>query len=124
MGFFDKVTGKEKRIRLINQEETAGLKDKQKSVKEELVFRHGGVRSVLQGEFVELRTKQREERTLLASRIMEFRQSQDRDVKRKSSLSQTFEKSAQKSDGNRGVDKKETRRTSRRNRTRDRSRDL
>ena len=50
MGFFDKVTGKEKRIRLINQKETARLKDKQKTTREELVFRHGGSRSVLQDE--------------------------------------------------------------------------
>ena len=33
MGFFDKVTGREKRIRLINQKETAKLRQKQKTAR-------------------------------------------------------------------------------------------
>ena len=79
MGFFDKVTGKEKRVRLINQKETAILKQKQKTTREELVFRHGGSRSVLQDEFKQVRGNQYGERTLLAKRIHEFRQSQERE---------------------------------------------
>ena len=79
MGFFDKVTGTEKRVRLINQKETAILKQKQKKAKEELVFRHGGKRSVLQDEFKQVRDKQLQERMLLAKRIHEFRQVQGRE---------------------------------------------
>jgi hypothetical protein len=90
MGFFDKVTGKEKKIRLINQKETENLKQKQKTAREELVFRHGGARSVLQGEFKQVRDKQQDERTLLAKRIYEFRQVQERE--RKNSISPTFDR--------------------------------
>jgi len=81
MGFFDKVTGREKRIRLINQKETANLRQKQKEARQELVFRHGGVRSVLQDELKQVRGNQRGERTLLAKRIHEYRQMQDRERK-------------------------------------------
>lgn len=81
MGFFDKVTGREKRIRLINQKETAKLRQKQKQARQELVFRHGDVRAVLQGEFKQVRGKQRDERTLLAKRIHEYRSMQERERK-------------------------------------------
>ncbi|MCU7846936.1 MAG: relaxase/mobilization nuclease domain-containing protein [Candidatus Thiodiazotropha sp. (ex Lucinoma kastoroae)] len=76
MGFFDKVTGREKRIRLINQKETAKLKQKQKQARQELVFSHGEVRAGLQDEFKQVRNKQFGERTLLAKRIHEYRQVQ------------------------------------------------
>ncbi|MBL4852093.1 MAG: hypothetical protein JKY90_07425 [Gammaproteobacteria bacterium] len=81
MGFFDKVTGREKRVRLINQKETVFLRQKQKKAKEELVFRHGDVRSVLQDEFKQVRGNQLGERTLLAKRIHEYRQMQERERK-------------------------------------------
>ena len=100
MGFFDKVTGREKRIRLINQKETANLKQKQKTAREELVFRHGGVRSVLQGEFKQVRDKQQQERTLLAKRIHEFRQMKDRE--RKNSLRSTFDRAGHDKSQDRG----------------------
>ncbi|MBL4583618.1 MAG: hypothetical protein JKX83_03275 [Pseudomonadales bacterium] len=120
MGFFDKVTGREKRIRLINQKETASLKDKQKTAKEELVFRHGGVRSVLQGEFTQVRGKQQDERTLLAKRIHEFRQIQERE--RKNSIRPTFDRAGhdKSHDRSRNTDRNRTRSTKRATRTRER----
>ncbi|MBL4743980.1 MAG: hypothetical protein JKX87_05005 [Cycloclasticus sp.] len=97
MGFFDKVTGREKRVRLINQKETAILKQKQKEARQELVFRHGGTRSVLQDEFKQVRSNQRGERTLLAKRIHEYRQSQERERKHSESRSirTTFDRAKQ-----------------------------
>ena len=82
MGFFDKVTGRERRIRLINQEETAKLRQKQKLVRQELVFRHGEARSVLQDEFKQVRGAQQQERMLLAKRIHEYRGMQEREQQR------------------------------------------
>ena len=62
-----------------NQKETANLRQKQKQARQELVFRHGDVRAVLQDEFKQVRGKQRDERTLLAKRIHEYRSMQDRE---------------------------------------------
>ena len=74
---------------MINQKETATLIQKQKEVREGMVFRHGGSRSILQGEFTQVRDKQQGERTLLAKRIHEFRQMQEREQKR--SIRPTFD---------------------------------
>lgn len=120
MGFFDKVTGREKHIRLINQKETAKLRQKQKTAKEELVFRHGGVRTKLQGEFKQVRGKQQDERTLLAKRIHEFRQMQERE--RKNSIRPTFDRAGQDQGHSRTnrSERTRTRSSKRATRTRDR----
>ncbi len=120
MGFFDKVTGKEKRIRLINQKETANLKQKQKTVREKLVFRHGGARSGLQDEFKQVRDKQQSERTLLAKRIHEFRQVQERE--RTNSIRPTFDRAGhdKSQSRNKHLDSSRTRSSKRATRTRER----
>jgi len=120
MGFFDKVTGREKRVRLINQKETAILKQKQKTAKEELVFRHGGKRSVLQDEFKQVRGNQQDERTLLAKRIHEFRQMQEREQRR--SIRPTFESAGhdKSQSGNKQSERTKTRSSKRTTRTRER----
>jgi len=97
MGFFDKVTGREKRIRLINQKETAKLRQQQRLARQELVFRHGEVRSVLQDKFKQVRTKQQDERTSLAKRIHEYRGMQDRETRQgeNRSMRPDFDRAAQ-----------------------------
>lgn len=124
MGFFDKVTGKEKRVRLINQKETAILKQKQKTTREELVFRHGGSRSVLQDEFKQVRGNHQDERTLLAKRIHEFRQMQDRESRHGEyrSIRPTFDRAGhdKSSGGNTNSDRTRTRSPKRAARTRER----
>jgi len=124
MGFFDKVTGKEKRVRLINQKETAILKQKQKTTREELVFRHGGSRSVLQDEFKQVRGNQQDERTLLAKRIHELRQVQDRESKHGEhrSIRPTFDRAGhdKSQSGNTNSDHARTRSSKRTTRTRER----
>lgn len=107
MGFFDKVTGKEKRIRLINRQETANLRQKQKEARQGLVFRHGGTRSVLQDEFKQVRGKQQDERTLLAKRIHEYRSMQEREQTR--SIRTTFDRATQGNSQNRDKRSERTR---------------
>ncbi len=124
MGFFDKVTGREKRVRLINQKETAILKQKQKTTREELVFRHGGSRSVLQDEFKQVRGNQQDERTLLAKRIHEYRQVQDRESKHGEhrSIRPTFDRAVhdKSQSGNTNSDHTRARSSKRTTRTRER----
>ncbi len=124
MGFFDKVTGREKRIRLINQKETANLRQKQKQARQELVFRHDGSRSVLQDEFKQVRGKQQDERTLLAKRIHEFRQMQDRERKHseKRSAHPAFDRATQANSQTREKRSERTRTRSSKRTTRTRNR--
>ncbi len=95
MGFFDKVTGKERRLRLINQKETAQLKQKQKEAREAMIFRQNRDRTELQKEFKQVRGKQQQERILLAKRIHEFRQVQAREQVRKQSIRPAFDRGKQ-----------------------------
>lgn len=90
-GFFDKVTGNEKRVRLVNRKETVKLKQKQTETRQMIIFRHNRDRSELQREIVKMRDSQRQERMLLAKRIHEFRQEHDQE--RKKSISREFERS-------------------------------
>jgi len=77
MGFFDKVTGKEKRLRLINKKEVTKVKRQQSNSRQNLVFRHNMERSELQGQIEQVREKQQEERKELALRIHEMRNSRE-----------------------------------------------
>ncbi len=124
MGFFDKVAGREKRVRLINQKETAILKQKQKTTREELVFRHGGSRSVLQDEFKQVRGNQQDERTLLAKRIHELRQMQDRESKhgQHRSIRSTFDRAGHDKSQSKNTNSEHTRTRSSKRTTRTRER--
>lgn len=104
--------------------ETASLKGKQKTAREELVFRHGGVRSVLQDEFKQVRGNHQDERTLLAKRIHELRQIQDRERKHGEhrSIRPTFDRAGhdKSQSGNVNSDRTRTRSSKRSTRTRER----
>ena len=104
MGIFDKISGKERRLRLINRNETARLKRKQKESRQLMIFRHNQERADLQKRFKQMHERQRQERFQLAGRIFEFRQIQVRNRERKQSISRKFErasssKSPEKSQG-------------------------
>ena len=91
MGLFDKVTGKERRMRLVGRKRLLELKRQQLESRQMMIFRHNRDRAELQKPIVELREKHREQRQDLAKRILELR-SQNREQSR-GSLSHTFERS-------------------------------
>ena len=75
-GIFDRVSGRHKRLTLINRKKGELLKARQMESRERLIFRQNRERSELQKSIVALRHQQRQERTLLAKRVHEFRQSE------------------------------------------------
>lgn len=80
-GLWDKVTGKEKCLRLINKKETRKVKKQQTESRQKIIFRHNTERSELQKEIKGVRQRQQEERKQLALRIHQMRnleQGQDR----------------------------------------------
>ncbi len=79
--FFDKVTGKEKRIRLVNQKENVLLKRKQKESRQMMIFRHNQERAELQKEIKQIRVEHRKERMDLARQIYQLRQTQEQRLK-------------------------------------------
>tara|TARA_R110002110_G_scaffold415030_2_gene647550 strand:- start:782 stop:2140 length:1359 start_codon:yes stop_codon:yes gene_type:complete len=81
-GIFDKVSGRNRRVRLINQKETMMLKQRQQDSREKMIFRHNLERSRLQEQFRKLRDRQTLERSRLAERILWLKQSKDRDAER------------------------------------------
>lgn len=81
-GLFDKISGKQRRLRLVNRKEAARLKCKQKESRQLRIFRHNQERSDLQKLFKQMHERQRQERSQLAGRIFEFRQIQDRNRER------------------------------------------
>jgi|TARA_B110001469_G_C9406625_1_gene208511 hypothetical protein len=81
-GPFDRVSGRHKRLTLINKKKGCLLKARQVESREKLIFRQNRERSELQKGIIALRHKQREETTLMAKRIHEFRQSETLRVKR------------------------------------------
>ncbi|MDA9560119.1 hypothetical protein N9R59_04120 [Porticoccaceae bacterium] len=119
-GFSDKVTGKEKRVRLVNRKEVVTLKRRQTETRQMMIFRHNRDRGELQREISKIRASQRQERVLLAKRIHEFRQVQGRDQERKASISREFERSnnEQKAARSTDIDKARITRRKRKPRTR------
>ena len=81
-GLFDKISGKQRRLRLVNRKEAARLKCKHKESRQLMIFRHNQERSDLQKLFKQMHERQRQERSQLAGRIFEFRQIQDRNRER------------------------------------------
>ena len=76
MGLFDKVTGRGRRLHLINKKIIGKIKIKQVESRKKIVFRHNKERCTLQSEIIALRTRQREERKLLAKHIFQMRKSE------------------------------------------------
>lgn len=81
MGLFDKVTGKERRLRLIGRKALLKLKGQQSESRQKLIFRHNADRAELQKPIVELRETHLAQRQELAKRILELR-SQNREQSR------------------------------------------
>lgn len=75
-GFFDKVTGRERKVKLVNRKETKRIKKQQKESRQMMIFRQNRDRRALQEEMLTMRGSQRKEREQLAKRIYEFRQVQ------------------------------------------------
>ena len=73
---FDKIIGRERTVRRINQKETEKLRRKQRKSRQLLILRQNRERRELQSEIVELREKHQQERRELAKRIYEIRQAQ------------------------------------------------
>ncbi len=89
MGLFDKVTGRAKRLHLINKKIIGQVKRKQVESRKRIVFRHNLERRVLQRDIIALRTRQHEERKLLAKRIHQMRKSER--VQNREELSRDFD---------------------------------
>ena len=100
-GLFDKVSGRRKRVTLINQKEGELLKKRQKKVREELIERHLKERTVLQKPILQLCETQRNERAQLAKRVQWLRTSQDRrqEKTRNSRLGREFDRVVKSSTG-------------------------
>ncbi|MGI1678754.1 MAG: relaxase/mobilization nuclease domain-containing protein [Cellvibrionaceae bacterium] len=87
-GIFDRVSGRHKRLTLINRKKGELLKARQMESREKLIFRQNRERSELQKSIVALRHQHRQERTLLAKRVHEYRQSEVQRVRRSTDLDQ------------------------------------
>lgn len=85
-GIFDRVSGRHKRLTLINRKKGELLKARQIENREKLIFHQNRERSELQKDIIALRHQQRQERTLLAKRVYEFRQSEALRVKQTTQL--------------------------------------
>jgi len=73
---FDKVTGKERRIRLVNKKESGHLKRAQQESRQMMIFRHNQERFALQKELKKIRIEQRQQRMSLAKQISAIRKSE------------------------------------------------
>lgn len=73
---FDKVTGKERRIRLVNQKESGHLKRAQQESRQMMIFRHNQERFALQKELKKIRIEQRQQRMSLAKQISAARKAE------------------------------------------------
>lgn len=73
LGLFDKVTGKERRLRLVGKDKLNKLKERHGSSRQKLVFEHNLQRAELQQEIQAKRDEQRLERKELAKRIFDIR---------------------------------------------------
>lgn len=92
MRLFDKVTGKEKRLKLIGRKQLLKLKERQSENRQQMIFRHNMERADLQKPINELKQRQLDERIQLAKQIYENRNNR-RDQRQKNILSKTFESS-------------------------------
>ena len=123
MGLFDKVTGKETRLRLVARKSLKAVKDKHGESRQKQIFRHNTERSELQTPIQELRTKHRSQRSELAKHILELRNTQQKQSQ--GTLSHKFENSNLDQTQQRKTEKTETEvqeQTQKRQRTREEGR--
>ena len=88
-GLFDKVTGKERRMRLVGRKNLVKLKDQHSESRQKMIFRHNMDRSRLQEPIEALRQEHLTQRQDLAKRILQLR-TQNR-VQSRGTLSHSFE---------------------------------
>lgn len=90
MGIFDKLTGKERRLRLINQKEINRTKNQQTESKQKLIFRHNMERAELQKQIEQVKKRQQEERKQLSMRIHQMRTLKHEREQARNGLSRDF----------------------------------
>lgn len=92
MGFFDKVTGKTERLRLIGRKELNAVKAEHAESRHKMIFRHNRERTELQKHIRQNKERQLEERRQLAKTIQQIRAEQGAEQKH-DKLRQGFENS-------------------------------
>lgn len=93
MGFFDKVTGKSERLRLIGRKELNAVKAEHAESRNKMIFRHNRERSELQKQIRQNKERQLEERKQMAKTIQRLRAEQ-RAEQKYDSMRQGFEDSS------------------------------
>ena len=98
-GIFDKINGRNKRLKLIGQKKLQQLKKQQTESREQMIFRHNLDRAKLQTRFSELRDRHIMERTKLAKRIHDLKRdatrSQTQTEPKKSKINRDFTQSVE-----------------------------
>ena len=92
MGFFDKVTGKTERLRLIGRKELNAVKAEHSEARHKIIFQHNRERAELQKHIRQNNERQLEERRQLAKTIQQIRAEQRAEQKH-DKLRQGFEDS-------------------------------
>jgi hypothetical protein len=92
MGFFDKVTGKTERLRLIGRKELNAVKAEHAESRHKMIFEHNRERAELQKQMRQNKERQLEERRQLAKTIQQIRAEQRAEQKH-DKLRQGFEDS-------------------------------
>ena len=92
MGLFDKVTGKESRLRLVGKGRLSKLKNQQSETRQKMIFRHNLERSKLQSPIEVMREKHSDDRRDFAKRLFKMRSTKK--VQTRDSLTQKFESSS------------------------------
>ena len=92
MGFFDKVTGKAERLRLIGRKELNAVKAEHSEARHKMIFEHNRERAELQKKIRQNKERQLEERRKLAKTIQQIRAEQRAEQKH-DKLRQGFEDS-------------------------------
>lgn len=102
MGVFDKINGRNKRLKLIGQKKLMQLKKQQTESREQIIFRHNLDRAKLQTRIAEQRDRQITERTQLAKHIHDLKREvtrgQTQIEPKKSKLNRDFTRSVEKRD--------------------------
>lgn len=93
MGFFDKVTGKSERLRLIGRKELNAVKAEHAESRHKMIFRHNRERAELQKQIRQNKERQLEERKQMAKTIQRLRAEQ-RAEQKYDSMRQGFEDSS------------------------------
>lgn len=102
MGIFDRINGRNKRLKLIGQKKLKQLNKQQIEDREQVIFRHKLDHAKLQTRIAEQRDHQKAERTQLAKHIHDLKRENTRqhtqDQPKKSKLARNFTQSVEKRD--------------------------